>query len=89
MPFFAYLHIFDPHSPYEPYAPYNTKWSDPARMEAHRQRMETVMKVVEDPFMRQVGFPNRAELEKVKLDPARIRRAGAGLVRRIDPRHGR
>ena len=29
VPFFAYLHIFDPHSPYEPYAPYNTKWSRP------------------------------------------------------------
>ncbi|HUE87678.1 MAG TPA: sulfatase [Vicinamibacterales bacterium] len=93
VPFFAYLHIFDPHSPYEPYAPYNTKWSDPARMEAHRQRVQTVMKVVEDPFMRQVGFPNRAELEKVNLDPEEYVRQELdwydGSIRGMDAELGR
>jgi arylsulfatase A-like enzyme len=69
VPFFAYLHVFDPHHPYEPYAPYNAKWSDPARMEAHRRNVETVTKVIEDPFMRVRGLPTRTELIKAGVEP--------------------
>ena len=32
-PFFVFLHVFDPHSPFEPRAPYSTLWADPARKE--------------------------------------------------------
>jgi arylsulfatase A-like enzyme len=62
-------------------------------MEAHRQRVQTVMKVVEDPFMRQVGFPNRTELEKVKLDPEEYIRQELdwydGSIRAMDAEMGR
>lgn len=68
-PFFAYLHVFDPHSPYEPYKPYNTKWSDPARMEEHRKQAAAVTKIIEDPFMRNQGLPSRAEVIKAGFDP--------------------
>src|SRR4030095_9198289 len=27
VPFFVYLHVFDPHDPYEPETPYNTLWA--------------------------------------------------------------
>jgi hypothetical protein len=29
VPFFAFLHVFDPHSPFEPYAPWNGVWMVP------------------------------------------------------------
>jgi arylsulfatase A-like enzyme len=70
VPFFVYLHVFDPHHPYEPYAPYNTKWSDPARMEAHRRNVSAVTKVIDDPFMRGRGLPTREEVVKAGFDPS-------------------
>ena len=30
VPFFAFLHVFDPHSPFEPAEPYASMWMDPA-----------------------------------------------------------
>lgn len=69
VPFFAYLHVFDPHSPYEPYPPYNTKWSDPVRMEQHRRNVDVAAKVIEDPFFRTRRLPTRQEVIKAGLDP--------------------
>ena len=43
VPFFAYLHVFDPHSPYRPRAPYDTIWARPedkARMEEIDKQMK-------------------------------------------------
>ena len=71
VPFFAYLHVFDPHSPYEPYKPYNTKWGDPARMEQHRKEVAEVTKLIEDPFMRTLRLPSRDEVVKAGFDPQR------------------
>ena len=70
VPFFAYLHVFDPHHPYEPYRPYNTKWGDPARTEQHRKEVAEVTKLIEDPFMRVRGLPTRDEVIKAGFDPA-------------------
>ena len=39
-PFFAFLHVFDPHSPFEPRSPYNSRWADPARRDAHLERIK-------------------------------------------------
>jgi arylsulfatase A-like enzyme len=69
VPFFVYLHVFDPHSPYEPYAPYNTKWSNPATMEEHRRHVTEVVKVIDDPFFRGLRLPTRAEVVKSGFDP--------------------
>lgn len=40
VPFFAYLHVFDPHSPYRPRAPYDTVWARPEDQE----RMQEIEK---------------------------------------------
>ena len=69
VPFFAYLHVFDPHAPYEPYAPYNSKWSDPARMEQHRQNVNAAVKMIQDPAFRGFRLPARDEVIKAGLDP--------------------
>ena len=38
-PFFAFLQVFDPHSPFEPRSPYNTLWADPAGRDEHLSRI--------------------------------------------------
>ena len=69
VPFFVYLQVFDPHSPFEPYGPYNTKFSDPARTEQHRKEKAVVTKLIEDPVMRGRGLPTRNEVIKAGFDP--------------------
>ncbi len=67
--------------PYEPYAPVQ---HEVVRSGADGDRIvetwPTVTKLIEDPFMRVRGLPNRAEVIKAGLDPSRIRGSGAGLV---------
>ncbi|TDJ67568.1 MAG: hypothetical protein E2O39_14560 [Planctomycetota bacterium] len=41
-PFFAFLHVFDPHDPFEPYAPYSKMWSDPGAKEAHEAAVDKI-----------------------------------------------
>ncbi len=48
-PFFAFLHVFDPHSPFEPRRPYHATWSDPALREQHDNNVEQVKKFIEGP----------------------------------------
>jgi arylsulfatase A-like enzyme len=69
-PFFAFLHVFDPHDPYEPSAPYNTLWADPAAKEEHERQSKEVKKFIKDPLRRQFGMPSREELQKAGFDPA-------------------
>ena len=69
VPFFAYLHVFDPHSPYEPYAPYDTMWGDASRREEHRRQRQQVTKFIADPAMRGRQLPSRQELLKAGLAP--------------------
>jgi arylsulfatase A-like enzyme len=42
VPFFVFLHVYDPHAPYEPYPPYDTLWADPARKNEHETYVERV-----------------------------------------------
>ena len=44
-PFFVFLHVFDPHSPFEPRRPYNSVWSDPAKRDEFDQMAEKLEKV--------------------------------------------
>jgi len=67
-PFFAFLHVFDPHDPYEPNAPYNTLWADAAKKEDHEKQAKDVKKFIKDPLMKQFGMPARDELEKAGFD---------------------
>jgi arylsulfatase A-like enzyme len=67
-PFFAFLHVFDPHDPFEPRRPYDALWADPAKKAEHVEQLETVRKVIKDPLLRLFGMPTRDELVQAGLD---------------------
>jgi arylsulfatase A-like enzyme len=69
VPFFIYLHVFDPHDPFEPYRPYDTLWADPTLKADHEAELERVREVIDDPLRRNFGMPYRTELEEVDVDP--------------------
>lgn len=68
-PFFMYLHVFDPHSPFEPRRPYDVMWADPGKREEHLRQREAVRKVIANPFMADRGMATRDELLKANVDP--------------------
>jgi arylsulfatase A-like enzyme len=69
MPFFVFLHVFDPHSPFEPQAPWNAVWMDPDAMAAHRKDMARVMEEIEFSFFKAQALPTRAEIDRAGVDP--------------------
>jgi arylsulfatase A-like enzyme len=69
-PFFIYLHVFDPHSPYEPRRPYDALWADQSKRDEHIKQREALRKVIADPFMRGRGMATREEMVKAGIDPA-------------------
>ena len=71
-PFFAFLHVFDPHSPFEPRPPYERLWMDRDTVAQHRRDMEMVSEKIERPFMKaQGGLPTQAEMDASGVDEAR------------------
>ena len=68
VPFFVFLHVFDPHSPFEPRSPYNALWADPARKEEHEQQVDRVREYIETPAMKRRGLPTREEMERAGID---------------------
>ena len=70
-PFFAFLHIFDPHSPFEPYHPYDNLWMSPQQVVEHRKDMEKAKKFIESDFFKREGLANPAELRKAGVDQDR------------------
>ena len=68
-PFFAFLHVFDPHDPYEPYRPYDTTWADPTHKDEHQRQLTEVRKVIKEPLLRLFGMPSRDDLKKAGFDP--------------------
>jgi arylsulfatase A-like enzyme len=71
VPFFAFLHIFDPHSPFEPYHPYDNLWMSPQQVAEHRKDMEKAKKFIESDFFKREGLANPAELQKAGVDQER------------------
>jgi arylsulfatase A-like enzyme len=69
VPFFVYLHFFDPHPPYEPYPPYDTMWADPKGREEFLREQEALKKAVSDAFLAQRGMATPEELRKAGVDP--------------------
>ena len=61
-PFFVFLHVFDPHSPFEPRRPYNGIWADPAERDAHEKNVETVKKFIKNRSDKNRVMPRREEL---------------------------
>jgi arylsulfatase A-like enzyme len=71
VPFFAFLHIFDPHSPFEPYHPYDNLWMSPQQIAEHRKDMEKAKKFIESDFFKREGLAYPSELKKAGVDQAR------------------
>jgi arylsulfatase A-like enzyme len=71
VPFFAFLHIFDPHSPFEPYHPYDNLWLSPQEIAQHRKDMEKAKKYIEEDFFKRQALANPAELKEAGIDQAR------------------
>ena len=59
-PFFVFLHVFDPHSPFRPFEPWDRRWVDDDALAAHEANLEKLAEVV-DVFH---GLPTAAELEE-------------------------
>lgn len=68
VPFFVFLHVFDPHDPYEPYAPYDTLFSTAEENAAQDERSEKVEKVMEE-MKGLTHLPTRAHLERAEIAP--------------------
>ena len=76
VPFFAFIHVFDPHSPFESYPPYDLIWASPTGKEDHEARIAQVAETFGDDIRIGDGnrrgpelFPNRSELEASGIDP--------------------
>ncbi|MEE8111997.1 MAG: sulfatase [Acidobacteriota bacterium] len=68
VPFFAFVHITDPHDPFDPYPPYDSLWGDPSRREEHERQQKMVREFIQDPLLQQFGMPTRTELERANID---------------------
>jgi arylsulfatase A-like enzyme len=92
-PFFMFLHVFDPHSPFEPRAPYDTVWADPARKEQHEAEFKRIQQEIADPQMKTRGMPDRSELEKSGVNSAQYMAYNQdwydGSIRGMDAEVGR
>lgn len=93
VPFFVFLHVFDPHSPYEPNRPYDVLWADPKQRDEYLRQQEVIKKFVVDPFLAQRGMATRDELVKAGLDPEAFIRFSKdwydGSIRGMDAEIGR
>ncbi len=69
IPFFALLHVFDPHAPYRPEAPYDSLWASPDRAQAFEQEVAAVVPEIEHPLLRRFEMPTREELVRAGVDP--------------------
>ena len=75
VPFFAFIHVFDPHDPFEPYPPYDLVWASPTGKEEYEAQLEQVGESLGDDRRVADGnrfgperFPNREELEAAGVD---------------------
>lgn len=74
VPFFAFLHFFDPHGPREPYPPYDTMWAAPSARGEQEMRWQKLEKAgVHAPYIqneeRSDRVPAVALLQKAEVDP--------------------
>ena len=71
-PWYVFLHIFDPHTPFEPYAPYDLLYMDDEEARAQRERLKQLSESLGDSddhrFMKSQGFGHAEELANAKID---------------------
>jgi arylsulfatase A-like enzyme len=66
VPFFAFLHLFDPHSPYRPRPPYDTLWGDPG---SRKRLAELEADMHKHDVASTFGLPDKQEYLKTGDDP--------------------
>jgi arylsulfatase A-like enzyme len=93
VPFFVYLHVFDPHDPFRPRRPYDALFGDPSHHAEHERQAAEVRRFIQNPLLKSFGMPNRAELLAAGFDPdvyaARERDWYDGSIRAMDVELGR
>ena len=68
VPFFVFLHVMDPHSPFEPRPPYNNLWADPTMKEVYQREMDRAREFMPEGLMKVQGMPTRGEMEQADID---------------------
>jgi arylsulfatase A-like enzyme len=63
-PFFVFLHVFDPHSPFRPFSPYDQRWIADDAFAEHEENVEKVEEAV-DVFHK---LPTTDKLRELGLD---------------------
>jgi arylsulfatase A-like enzyme len=68
VPFFAFLHVEDPHSPYYSPPAYAGLWGEPGAPEKYAELQDQARPEIDHPLMRQFGMPRRDDLEDAGID---------------------
>ena len=77
-PFFVFLHVFDPHSPFDPRAPFDSIWSEEGGLEKQEEDIEKVKEVFDDIQRGGDLLPDKVQFEEAGVD------ADAFVAREID-----
>ena len=72
VPFFVFLHVFDPHSPFAPRPPYDSLWADPAKKAEFEEELDHVREFIDPGVLRSQGMPSREDLLEAGVDPERF-----------------
>ena len=68
VPFFIFLHVFDPHSPFEPYRPYDTTWAEPGAEDTHQERIDTIRDALDEDDQGRAALPYDIDVEAGGVD---------------------
>lgn len=92
-PFFVFLHLTDPHSPYPARPPYDAMWAATGRAAEMESARRKITPQIADPLRRRFFMPNRGEVQKAGFDPedfaSHQRDAYDGSIRGLDAEIGR
>ena len=69
VPFFVFLHVFDPHSPFAPRPPYDSLWADPAKRADFEKDLDRLREFIDAGILRDQGMPSREDLVEAGVDP--------------------
>jgi arylsulfatase A-like enzyme len=69
VPFFAFVHVTDPHDPFKPKPPYDTLFADGTWAAQQEKDTNKARDAISDPLLKLFGMPTREELTKAGLDP--------------------
>lgn len=93
VPFYALLHVADPHAPFRPLEEWETAFAEPGDMDRLDELIEKSRPHIAPGVRRVFGMPTRRELDDAGIDPeefVRLEKAGYdGSIRGMDDAIGR